>query len=154
MLLFWSLRGSKEASGIKSGLNHKTDRKMKQNKLKVHTFVHTDTLTHTVWFPAIPPLPHRSLGKSAPIIGYAHIVITVILFSLARMSGLKQNPCCGKSPMPGLQWSSCHGKLHYWLSRGWSAAVRVVGNTALVCVTACTGLGKGLHTLPSNPASG
>ena len=42
---------------------------------------------------------------------------------------------------------SCIYKLHNWKPRSRSTAAGVVGNTAFVCLTACTDAGKRLHTL-------
>ena len=54
------------------------------------------------------------------------------------MSGLKQNVCCVKSPMPGLLIALAilmMYKLHFWNLRSRSAAAGVAGNSAVVCVT-------------------
>ena len=84
------------------------------------------------------------------------VVITGILLALARTSGPEQDVCCVTRPIT-FRLNFNYGNLHdmsYSVNEPHEVeAVGVAGNTALVCMTVRTSVGKWLHTLSSHPTS-
>lgn len=85
--------------------------------------------------------------------GYADIIIIGILSAVARTSGLKQTLWCVNSPLCCCPVSGLFASVLIFMTwQTWSAALRVAGNIALVCLTVRRGVEKQLHTLPFHPA--